>query len=219
MRHKANCSYCQLLVIAYTNAMQVAFNSLFDGRGVSSRTTPKATWNRFDGHCIYCGQETDWGLRSRSLKKQAARDLYTGQTPQIDHWIPASLGGPPTMWNMVLACRACNISKGNKLRPYPPALLLNDPELEERTGVALELARLAWGDFASAGGSIWVSCEVANHIALSWQRQAFSLGSSFPHLTQLLIEWNPSYCNSASQAEVKRLAIVLEREAEKALHF
>lgn len=54
--------------------------------------------------------------------------LYCGETAeQIDHFIPLSRGGPHTIDNLVPACAACNVSKGNKLP---------DTEWRGRRGVA-----------------------------------------------------------------------------------
>lgn len=53
-----------------------------------------------DGACYWCGRHT---YLSNATSPQAATR---------DHVIPKSLGGPGSMDNIVLACRACNGSSG-----------------------------------------------------------------------------------------------------------
>lgn len=220
MRQTKSCLTCAALVIAYTNAMQAVLNALFEATGLTARATPKSTWDRYKGHCVYCGQEAQWSLRTRSKlpDKQSRRNLHVGQSPQLDHWIPISLGGPPTVWNMILSCRACNISKGKQLRPYPPALIAESPALAEATQAALEWVHRAWGDCVSLPTKRWTRCESANYIAARWQTRQFSLGTRFQKLTALLDQWSPGYCDSVTPSQQTRLMTALERETARELY-
>ena len=209
MKQIGSCPICQSLVIGFTNAMQTEFDDIFSALGLSSRATPKATWKRYMGHCVYCGQETDWNLRGCSNVKNS---------PEIDHWIPISLGGPPSVWNMLLACKSCNSSKGDTLWPYPPALLDNVPGLEKCTIAAKELATLAWGDIVSTDTKGWIYCEVMNYISKRWQAGALTFGSRFPKLSGYMNDWQPNHCRSISHKEASRLVVVLERETERELY-
>lgn len=47
-----------------------------------------------NGHCAYCQR--------------------TGYTLHIEHIHPVAQGGPSWIWNICLACRKCNLNKGNK---------------------------------------------------------------------------------------------------------
>lgn len=196
-------------MIGFANAMQTVFDDVFSDIGLSMRATPKATWKRYMGHCVYCGQETDWYLRGHSNAKNA---------PEIDHWIPISLGGPPTVWNMLLACKSCNSSKGDKLWPYPQTLLNNAPELKKCTTAATELAALAWGDIAATDTKDWTYCEVINYVSKRWQTGTLTFGSRFPRFTGYMNEWQPNKCKNISQKETDRLVVTLERETERELY-
>jgi 5-methylcytosine-specific restriction endonuclease McrA len=56
--------------------------------------------------CVLCGVRT---LKSK-------RGTAHPRAPELDHVIPLSLGGPHTIDNVQLACRACNHSKGATIR-------------------------------------------------------------------------------------------------------
>ena len=60
---------------------------------IVNRETRRYVWSRDNGLCVYCG------------------DL--GQ--QIDHVVPITQSGPNIRGNMVLACRKCNVEKGNSV--------------------------------------------------------------------------------------------------------
>jgi len=62
---------------------------------------------RFNGRCVYCGTETVKGAGSGQVTQPNAATL--------DHFIPRSLGGQECIWNYVLACRACNEEKGDRM--------------------------------------------------------------------------------------------------------
>jgi hypothetical protein len=51
----------------------------------------------YNGKCFYCG---------RSIKKESAH---------VDHFIPWSFVQADQLWNLVIACSACNLSKSDKL--------------------------------------------------------------------------------------------------------
>lgn len=220
MGRKLDCPTCMSLVIGYTNALQVPLNDLFQEFGMSHRATPKATWKKYGGHCVYCGQETDWALRTRSKDpaKQAGRNLHVGHSPQIDHWIPISRGGPPTVWNMLLSCRECNGIKGNNLQPYPEALLSGSPELAAKTSAALELVKSAWGELSPYDAKAMSSCELANYIARRWQDEELGFGRRFPKLSGWLDGWTPFRCQSIDATESQRLIASLECETALELY-
>ena len=47
-----------------------------------------------------------------------------GPNISIDHWYPASLGGPTLLWNLRLAHKRCNSSKGSEVDPQAHAAFL-----------------------------------------------------------------------------------------------
>jgi hypothetical protein len=51
----------------------------------------------YNGKCFYCG---------KSIKKESAH---------VDHFIPWSFVQADQLWNLVIACSACNLSKSDKL--------------------------------------------------------------------------------------------------------
>jgi hypothetical protein len=60
-----------------------------------------------------------WSNLTREFKHEISRGhscVYCGSASgiQLDHVIPISKGGPDTADNMVMVCRACNASKGDK---------------------------------------------------------------------------------------------------------
>lgn len=62
-----------------------------------------------DGHtCQYCGRNS-------------------GERMTIDHVLPRSLGGRTIWENVVSACRACNLRKGNRTPPEAGMTLLRPP--------------------------------------------------------------------------------------------
>ncbi len=209
MKHKGSCLACQSLVIAFTNALQTSYDKLFSHLNVSSRATPKAVWKKHLGHCVYCGQETDWKLRGGKKLKNA---------PEIDHWIPISLGGPPTTWNMLLACKSCNSSKGDKLWPYPPALLKRSPELTSCTKAAKELADTVWGGIVSTNKGVLSYCETMSYISKRWSDSSTLFGSKFPKLSRYINTWQSNQCASMSASETECMASILERETERELY-
>lgn len=52
----------------------------------------------YDGKCFYCG---------KSIKKK--------EQAHVDHFIPWSFVQTDQLWNLVIACSACNLSKNDKL--------------------------------------------------------------------------------------------------------
>ena len=65
--------------------------------------------------CIYCGIGLDY--QDRRAKNGA----------QVDHILPASRGGTNELSNLVVCCRTCNISKGNRLAPKTKSILARQP--------------------------------------------------------------------------------------------
>lgn len=65
-----------------------------------------AVFNAAKWRCALCGVRT---LKSK-------RGTAHPRAPELDHIIPMSLGGPHTLDNVQLACRACNHSKGATIR-------------------------------------------------------------------------------------------------------
>lgn len=54
--------------------------------------------------CQICGKSTP----------QQQRGKHRSNSPEIDHRVPMSKGGPHSYANTQCACRACNVAKGNK---------------------------------------------------------------------------------------------------------
>ena len=52
----------------------------------------------YDGRCFYCGKKIN-------RKEQA----------HVDHFIPWSFVQSDQLWNLVIACTSCNLSKSDKL--------------------------------------------------------------------------------------------------------
>lgn len=58
-------------------------------------------YNKYDGHCAYCGMAIDY------------KDM------QVDHMKPLRLGGADDMSNYMPACRTCNhYKRGNTLEGF-----------------------------------------------------------------------------------------------------
>ena len=64
----------------------------------SKRNHRTRLWIAQQGRCFYCGHK----IRSKVVAT-------------IDHVIPKTLGGPNSIWNLVLACRWCNTNKGGQM--------------------------------------------------------------------------------------------------------
>lgn len=73
------------------------------GQGVSSEQI-RQLWEKQNGHCAYCGKPMVLGGNPHSP------DYCT-----IDHIVPLSRGGLHDISNIVLACRACNMKKSDRL--------------------------------------------------------------------------------------------------------
>lgn len=63
------------------------------------RTVLSQLLDRDGSHCAYCQQPTS----------------LTYPDPHVDHVVPKSRGGGNELSNLVIACPACNCSKGSKL--------------------------------------------------------------------------------------------------------
>lgn len=59
-----------------------------------SKEDRKKVFNKYDGHCAYCG-----------CKLKSIKDM------QVDHFIPFRNGGTDEMENYMPACRQCNFYK------------------------------------------------------------------------------------------------------------
>ena len=59
-----------------------------------TREERREVYNKFDGHCAYCGRQI--GIRQM----------------QVDHFLPLRCGGADELYNMVPSCRMCNENKG-----------------------------------------------------------------------------------------------------------
>lgn len=66
-------------------------------------------------HCPYC----------RIRLNYQDRRAFNGA--QVDHILPASRGGTNELSNLVVCCRTCNISKGNRLAPKTKSILARQP--------------------------------------------------------------------------------------------
>ncbi|MBI4199271.1 MAG: HNH endonuclease [Chloroflexi bacterium] len=65
-----------------------------------------------DGEITISGTMREWE-REQALPKNC---VYCGSTTDLttDHLVPTSRGGDDSADNLVLACRSCNVSRGNK---------------------------------------------------------------------------------------------------------
>ena len=66
-------------------------------------------------HCPYCQVELDY---ERGLNPNSA---------EADHIVPYSKGGEDRMGNVMVTCRACNMSKGNRQAPKVANVLQRKP--------------------------------------------------------------------------------------------
>lgn len=65
--------------------------------------------------CIYCPAILDY--ENRRAPNGA----------QVDHIIPHSRGGSDHPSNLIVCCRTCNISKGNRSAPKSKTIMANTP--------------------------------------------------------------------------------------------
>lgn len=66
-----------------------------------TKSERQEVYEKYDGHCAYCGKELDF------------KDM------QVDHKIPLRLGGADDMSNYMPACRQCNhYKRGNDLEGF-----------------------------------------------------------------------------------------------------
>ena len=91
----------------------------------SVRFSRKNVWLRDGGYCQYCGQTV--ALRESTF----------------DHVVPRSRGGRTHWENVVIACRACNQRKGNRL-PEELGLSLRSRPIRPRNLPSLLRHGLAW---------------------------------------------------------------------------
>lgn len=70
-------------------------------------------FNKFDGKCAYCCQKVE--------------------NLTVDHFIPISLGGPDTLFNVLPACSRCNCSKHNHdpIKWYKSQIFYNKSHLSK----------------------------------------------------------------------------------------
>lgn len=80
---------------ANSNAAKHARRARKTGNGGSyTREEMRTLEQSQNGHCAYCNR--------------------MGYALHIDHIIPVAQSGPSYIWNLCLACRKCNLNKGNK---------------------------------------------------------------------------------------------------------
>jgi 5-methylcytosine-specific restriction endonuclease McrA len=79
------------------------------------RVTKYGLHNREKGHCAYCGRQI-------SLKEAT-----------IDHILPQSRGGNDSWTNVALACRRCNLRKGNQTMKEAGMSLRIEPDIPRFT--------------------------------------------------------------------------------------
>ncbi|WP_417373000.1 HNH endonuclease [Glutamicibacter protophormiae] len=72
-------------------------------------------------HCPYC----QIGLNYTD------RRAFNGA--QVDHIVPHSKGGTNELANLVICCRTCNISKGNRPAPKSKTIMAKTPLKTSRT--------------------------------------------------------------------------------------
>lgn len=81
---------------------------------MARRKRPKLIVIKFNeqgGRCAYCGKPMEWSDVTQ------------------DHVVPVCRGGPTTPWNIVAACKTCNMHKGSlSLIDFLHALTKGKPE-------------------------------------------------------------------------------------------
>jgi hypothetical protein len=221
---KIGCPPCLIVRIAYLNAMQATLSACFASMPeFRVQSTPHETWRRFTGFCAYCGQETPWNLRTRSKEaaKRAGRDSAAPHSPQIDHWIPGTFGGPLARWNVVLSCRDCNIRKGDRIRPYPiqsggPFAWATD-EFQSCAASAIAAVELSWGELIPLVRML-SDCEVIAALRARWESSGYTFEPRFPKLCK---QMSVHECAGGGPLVLgdahNRLAGRLERETEREL--
>ncbi len=128
-------------------------------RGLSHNWGPAVmgrVWDRDKGICTYCG----------------------GDAQEIDHVVPASLGGPTISANGVLACHRCNMRKG--------------------AGLALEVLTIAFAHLLRSGENIdWVE-----HLWEETQMGVFrAISDSRSELKNWSDEWGPKHLKNDTWEE------------------
>ncbi len=97
--------------------------------------------------------------RDRHQCQYCAR-LFSKQELTLDHVMPRSRGGKDTWDNLVLACKACNVRKGNRTPDEANMPLLRRPEAPRwlpRFGTHVPRAELAsWARFLDNGYKVAV---------------------------------------------------------------
>jgi len=75
---------------------------------MKSRTL-RSLYRRYKGICFYCGCK----VAPPSILPPYYRKPSVLPPASVDHWLPRALGGTDTPSNLRLACRPCNMRKGN----------------------------------------------------------------------------------------------------------
>lgn len=89
--------------------------------GYTNTSNKRKKWSRIlfvfqKGVCALCVCELEHPDKVRAEKK-----MLLGHAPTLDHFVPASEGGPFAIWNMLLVHRTCNDKRG--VGPVPPHTL------------------------------------------------------------------------------------------------
>lgn len=227
-----SCRSCTIVRVAYVNAVQAILATRVTSHVDNNKVSPYQVWKRFGGHCLYCGQEIPWKLRSKGQLARDLRDLNVEQSPQLDHWIPSSLGGPSAAWNMLLSCRSCNIKKKDSFVDYP---LRSNASFQWVTtdflttmSDAQRIVNSAWGNQVNRVAFL-NDCDIVAGITSHWCTSNFTFLPRFPRLCKQIAEhvckqradspkqYADQYWANQFAHEDNGLSIALEREAEREL--
>lgn len=80
-----------------------------------SRQVLRDAQDRGQTQCIYCPVTLDY------INRRAPNGA------QVDHIVPHNKGGSDHPSNLLVCCRTCNISKGNRAAPKPKTVMAHTP--------------------------------------------------------------------------------------------
>ncbi|GAA2941004.1 HNH endonuclease [Glutamicibacter bergerei] len=81
----------------------------------TARLVIRDAQDRGQTNCLYCKQRLNY------------KDRRAFNGAQVEHMIPYSKGGSDHPSNLIVICRTCNISKGNRQAPKVKTVMANKP--------------------------------------------------------------------------------------------
>jgi 5-methylcytosine-specific restriction endonuclease McrA len=103
--HATTCAPCAEAAIKDGRANQRHRYRARKRNATVESVSPTRVFNACNWHCVYCGIETPRHLRGTTEPN----------APELDHYRPLSKGGEHSYRNVMLLCRLCNLTKGDKL--------------------------------------------------------------------------------------------------------